>query len=190
MPSHRTDEQRQKDFEALRLKREHLSWEQIARRMGWSQGSVAARAVSRALSEVPTQDIEEVRKVEIERLDELAMRAKVIMLRRHYAISANGRAAVHPETGEVLEDDGPSLQALDRLLRIQERRARLLGLDAAQKYEVRTVDDLDARLSALAEQLAANDPVPETGVPVDAGQGGEAPPAGAAGDGSAADSTA
>jgi hypothetical protein len=36
----------------------------------------------------------------------------------------------------ALEDDAPVLAAVDRLLRIQERRAKLLGLDAPVRADV------------------------------------------------------
>jgi hypothetical protein len=36
----------------------------------------------------------------------------------------------HHLGGETLADDGPVLQAIDRLIRISERRAKLRGLDA------------------------------------------------------------
>ncbi|WP_188195602.1 hypothetical protein [Nonomuraea sp. SYSU D8015] len=38
--------------------------------------------------------------------------------------------------GAPLVDDGPKLAAIDRLLKIQARRAALLGLDAEKKVSV------------------------------------------------------
>jgi hypothetical protein len=54
----------------------------------------------------------------------------------------------------------PVLQAIDRLLRIQERRARLLGLDMPVKLtaQVTPVDPADIELAKLiAAAQAAND---------------------------------
>jgi len=59
-----------------------------------------------------------------------------------------GEIVRDPETGEALVDDAPVLAANDRLLRIQERRAKLLGIEAPQqiitdatvRYEVVDID--------------------------------------------------
>lgn len=58
--------------------------------------------------------------------------------------------AVHPEA----EASGDSLKAVDRVLKIQERRAKLLGIDAPEKHELSgklihehlTLDELEKRL--------------------------------------------
>ena len=71
--------------------------------------------------------------MELERLDRL-YEAAVGVLERHHVTVSQGR--VVQLDGEPLPDDGPVLQAIDRLLKLQERRARLLGLDAAQKLDV------------------------------------------------------
>jgi hypothetical protein len=60
---------------------------------------------------------------------------------------------VRGEDGEPVLDDAPVLAAIDRLLRIQERRARLLGLDAPTRSRIEVVDDDVARM--LVEQLEA-----------------------------------
>jgi hypothetical protein len=78
------------------------------------------------------------------------------MLTPHYEVSASGRVATD-EDGRPLLDDKPKLAAIDRLLKIQDRRAKLLGLDSAQKVEVLTLDALDAERQRLVEQLAAYD---------------------------------
>ena len=45
------------------------------------------------------------------------------------------------------------LAAIDRLLRVQERRAKLLGLDAPAKSDVRVTDVLDEQIQQLAAEL-------------------------------------
>ena len=61
--------------------------------------------------------------------------------------------------GEPLVDDGPVITAGLALLRVMERRAKYLGLDAPVKsrVEVITEDVIDAELAALARQVAEND---------------------------------
>ena len=68
-----------------------------------------------------------VKKVDVDERPDIAERF-------HVAIS-NGRVVYQGEN--PVKDDGPALQAIDRLLKIQERRARLIGLDAPVKHEVR-----------------------------------------------------
>jgi hypothetical protein len=173
----RTHEQRQIDAEALRLRSNGATYAYIAQRIGWANAGVARTAVLRALAECPYEAAEEVRRLEEARLDRLwtFMEAK---LAKKYKTVSDGRVVVDPDTGEVLEDDGPHFQAVDRLLKIMDRRARLLGLDAAQKYEVRTVDDVDAKLTDLAAALAENDARDTPGLHQDAGPAGESAPAG------------
>jgi hypothetical protein len=111
-----------------------------------------------------------VRELEIERLDRMQLLVLAILEREHYVIS-DGRV-VHrtDEHGEKipLQDSGPALAAIDRLLKIQERRARLLGLDAAMKVDATvtetTQQDLElidmvnaakAKAAAAEEELKA-----------------------------------
>lgn len=79
--------------------------------------------------------------------------AAMEVLEREHVTVSNGRV-VSLDDGTPLPDDGPVLQAIDRLLRIQERRARLLGLDAPVKRDLTLTDERTARIEALAEELA------------------------------------
>ena len=69
-----------------------------------------------------------------------------------------------PDRRELL-DDGPVLQAVDRLLKIADRRAKLLGLDAPKRVEVSDgTPDLDAAVRELEAELtrrADGQPVPD-----------------------------
>lgn len=107
--------------------------------------------------------------LEAEELDAIRRSAWDVIGRQHLHVGASGRVSVHPETEQPLEDDAPILQALSVLLRTQDRRARLLGLDSAQKLEMRTeVVTLDAIDAALAELRAQQDklpPAPRSGIP-------------------------
>ena len=86
----------------------------------------ATAAVKRALMEVVREPAEQVRALELDRLDLLYRTALGVMARSHPMVQ-NGRV-VRDEEGRSVEDSGPRLAAVDRLLRIQERRARLLGV--------------------------------------------------------------
>lgn len=131
-------------------------WEEL----GYSSRGHATKDFSRIFEQQITEQrasVEVYREMELTRLDQLTLEAINVLRTRHYAITPSGKVGRHPDTNEVLVDDGPTLAAIDRLLKIQARRARLLGLDAPQKMEVLTLDAIDARIDELNEQLAALD---------------------------------
>lgn len=160
----------QRDAEACQLRQRGMSYPQIAKALGYSEASHASQAVARALRATVEEPAAEVRKTELARLDDMYRAALEVLERMHVTVS-QGRVVQHrvagtgtwdPETRTWVDaewvdlaDDAPVLQAIDRLLKIQERRARLLGLDAPVKHEVRNVDALDAEIEQLVARLAA-----------------------------------
>lgn len=143
---------------ALRLKRR--PYREIYAELGYKSPYAASRDFNRALEEnlvAVRTSVEVYREAELLELDDLAVIAHKVMDTIHYAHGSGGRVVCHPVTGDALVDDGPRLAAMDRLLRIQDRRAKLLGLDAATKFEVLTIDALDAEAARLNAELAALD---------------------------------
>lgn len=133
-------------------------YEDIYEELGYASRSAASRDFNRALEGNIAEaraSMEVYREAELMRLDQLTITAMRVLTTRHYAVTASGKVARHPDTDDVLEDDGPTLAAIDRLLKIQDRRAKLLGLDAPQKLEVLTIDAIDAAIADLNTQLAA-----------------------------------
>ena len=103
--------------EALDLRRSGLSFEQIGERLGITR-QAAYKHVSKALdklAEESSDSADKLRALELERLDKLLLGC--------YADAATG-----------------DLRAVDRALRIIERRAKLLGLDAPSKIASTTPD--------------------------------------------------
>jgi hypothetical protein len=100
-----TVEQVKRERDALELRRAGLDYAAIAQRLNFANKGSAHKAVSRALQRTNADVAEDLRSMEADRLDRL-------------------QAAMW----------GPALQgsaaAVDRVLRIMERRAKLLGLDA------------------------------------------------------------
>ncbi len=141
---------------ALQLRQAGASLTQIGEHLGVSE-SRACRIVQDALAAVVREPADEVRQLELARLDQLWVEATKVLRRTHITVS-NGRVAIDPRTEQPLEDDGPVLNAIDRLLKIQERRAKLLGLDAPSKLTVLTEDAVDAEIRRLVAEVAAEDP--------------------------------
>ena len=151
---------RENDARALEFRRRGLSYEQISAQMEWRSPSSAHESVQRALADSAREASEEVRQIEAARLDELTRTLMRVLATKHYVVSvASGVVAKHPETGQPLQDDAPVIQAVAGLVRISERRAKLLGLDAPARarVEVITEDVVDAELAELARRVAEND---------------------------------
>lgn len=107
--------------EALSLRLVGLSYDAIAERLGFANRSGAFRAVQAALKKTLQEPADELRTLELERLDS--------MLLPMMAQAKKGNQG-----------------AVDRVLRIMERRAKLLGLDAPTKQEIRVPDGVETRV--------------------------------------------
>ncbi|HTF49381.1 MAG TPA: hypothetical protein VK735_18220 [Pseudonocardia sp.] len=117
---------------ALLARQQGHSWAEVARVAGYSSAGGAHSAAMQALRDIPREAADELRKVELETLNEMQ-----VALRRKL-------------------DEKPSAFLVDSILRIMERRSKLLGLDAplAIRTEVVTVDAVDAEIQRLEAQLA------------------------------------
>lgn len=139
---------------AVQLKIEGADYATIAAELGYSDQAAAHKDITRALEAAVTQQhkaVEILRQEELMRLDLLWVEVWAVLKREHVTVS-NGRL-VRGEDGRPLRDDGPILQAVDRLQRILERRAKYLGLDAPTKHEVLTLDAIDRAIQELNAEL-------------------------------------
>jgi predicted DNA-binding protein (UPF0251 family) len=122
-------------IKSLRLRQRGLTYAQIGETLGVSS-KTAYRDVKKELEKIQktcAEEAELVREIELRRLDELWSVANVVAL--------NG-----------------DLKAIDRCLRIQERRAKLLGLDAAESVAVRHSGEITTWLDlyAVADRAQPN----------------------------------
>jgi len=145
--------------------------DQIARQLGLSVSQVRhdiERTLKHRTAELGAA-VEDLRSLEAEKLDAMERVAWKVLGKPHYAVSATGNVARHPDTKEVLIDDGPTLQAISSLLRIQERRAKLLGLDQPTRsaVEVTTIDSAtaSAEIARVFSQLVQGRPGSPAGYP-------------------------
>jgi hypothetical protein len=146
-------------------------WQEIADALGYDSRSSASKDVQRAMQQAIVElqpPLEELRQLELERLDaeldrlnDLYAQVEAILRREHVTIQ-HGHVVLLNE--QPILDFAPVLAAADRLLRIEdarrkngERRAKLLGLDQAQRVEVLTIDAIDQQLRQLNAELAALD---------------------------------
>lgn len=135
------------DAEAARLRASGCSYAEIAKRQGCSV-STAHQRVARAIAAVPVEAVEELRQVELARLDTLIAKAFEVLNASHPLVS-NGRRF------DDLEDAAPILGALRELRALSESRRKLLGLDAParQTVTVITEDVVDAAIRQLEAEL-------------------------------------
>lgn len=94
---------------AVKLRAQKLTYDEIAKRCGYSSKAACHVAVQRELDRTITANIEEYRREELSMLDQLHSEAWLLAMDR---------------------DNKNRTFAMDRVLAIAERRARLLGLDA------------------------------------------------------------
>jgi predicted transcriptional regulator len=137
-PSRITPDVLEKEAQVLKLRRVGFTFDLIAKELGYSHASGAQKAYVNACKRIVRSDVEEIRKEEQDRLD--------------IAQTAIWQG--------VLRGDVPSVSAL---IRIMERRARLLGLDMPTKQQIEvtntdgnTIDAEVARLVALLDSGKAS----------------------------------
>jgi hypothetical protein len=148
-------EVRERRERAIRLKTTGSNWARIARELGYPNGGVAQRDTlfelerrRRELRGLLDGQLE----LELEKLDALEGLMWGIIARKHVVIQ-HGKVVLDPRNQELILDPAPQMQATDRILRIQERRAKFLGLDAAFKVDMKVSDELDVKIEELLEQM-------------------------------------
>jgi hypothetical protein len=161
MPARRSRaEVADREVRAIDMRRNGATYDQIGQQLGIST-SGAAQIVKRVLDRHVTEALPDVRKLELDRLDQLQLAALLVLRREHWLVQA-GKVVID-QAGLPMRDDGPTLAAIDRLVRIGESRRRLLGVDAPVRHEVKffTVDELDSQIAELEQQLALHDRNPQ-----------------------------
>lgn len=116
----------QKRSEALALRRQGHSWEDIAKRVGFKDGGRAAASVRDHIGKLATEDVPAVMQIELQRLDEMQR-----------ALS------------DDIADGNP--RSIEVALKVMAARSELLGLN---DYERRMAAAAEARV-AVDAQLAS-----------------------------------
>ena len=110
----------EKTLKALELRKRGMNYTQIGEKLGCARNTACRYVLSELenLADKCREEAVQVRDLELHRLDELYLIA-------YHAIS-----------------DGNDLAGIDRCLRIMERRAKLLRIDAAAKVDVQGLVDI------------------------------------------------
>ena len=126
-----------KEIKVLELRRAGLTWQRIAEETGYADHTGAYAAYKRAIKRTMQQPADELREAELDRIDRLQL-------------------ALWPK---AMKGDNASINTIVRLM---ERRARLLGLDTPIKIQQDITtwtgdDSIDRAVRDLAALLTAND---------------------------------
>lgn len=171
-PSHRAMVA-QRRAKAIELKNRGLSWQQVAEQMqpayndseGNPSAAFACVDVTRALKQANKElamGLEEYREAARMRLDGLRRQVFAVLARPHYVLY-QGEIVNGPD-GQPLKDDGVILAAVDRLMRIEERQAKIDGTDASEKLTIALDRRVDEETTVVVESiLAAFNALPELG---------------------------
>lgn len=143
---------------AIQMRLDGAHYAEIATALGYRSRGAAVQDVQRALVDLTAEPTAELRALEVGRLDDMYVAVMGVLRREHITVS-HGHIVEIPDPDnegakKPLIDDGPVLAAVDRLLKIQERRAKLLGLDAPTKVTVITDAALDEEEARLAAEIA------------------------------------
>lgn len=132
----------QRRTKAVAMRVHGATWQQVADECGYADRGSACTDIRRFREETRTESeekLEELRALEVDRLDMLIRKASEILERQHLVIQGGKvvrlgglDATGEPvdELGEAVVDDGPTLQAIDRIAKLSESRRKLLGIDA------------------------------------------------------------
>ena len=148
----RHEKTKRRDAEAAKLRVRGHTYQHIADQLGFASPGGAHDAVSRSLAESVRLPFEQQRELALNQLDQLACEAWRIVQDPHCVVSAGKVMTV---AGTPVLDPRPVLEALAVLVRIEERKARLLGLDAPRKTAVGVIteDVVDAEIARLQGEL-------------------------------------
>ncbi|MHA6764697.1 hypothetical protein [Streptacidiphilus sp. PAMC 29251] len=140
-------------------RRKKIPYSTFYAELGYPSVQAATKDFTRTLqAAVAGQDaeLEVYREEQLIELEYLAEEIHEIFRGEHFHVSASGRIAADPVTGEPLLDKSPNLAAADRLLKINAQVSKLRGLDQAVKIEgAFTVEALNRAIVDAQEQLAA-----------------------------------
>lgn len=125
--------------EAIQLRLQYRTWNEIADLLGWGHRTTAHVAVKRELERrraAMDDSLDELRTREFDRLETLGREALRVLEKDHLVVNA-GRVVFFGPDGQErpLLDDGPKLAAINTLVKVSESLRKLLGLDAPGKVD-------------------------------------------------------
>ena len=144
-----------REIRAVQLRAAGADYNEIARALNYSNRSGAFKAVRRALQRWGSEAVEELRILELQRLDTITKKLWPAIV---------GRTARDLGDGVTEPAVEPSREAMNLYLKVSQRRAKLLGLDAPTMLDLtgpesetagdRTVADVERFQHLIAAMMA------------------------------------
>ena len=116
--------------EVVRLRAQGLTWDQVAERTGYANGSSALKAWRAAIKQVPDLAVKEIRAAERERLSEMDAVLADIVAHPPAKTTAIGKTVIDPDTGETVRDMTAVIAAVRERRQVGESLRRLVSADA------------------------------------------------------------
>lgn len=148
----RSPDTAERDAKAARLRAEGKTYQQIADALELSDKGHAHQCVSRALTAIVREPAEQLRAIMLERLREAYTVARDIMMATHFAHS--GGKVVYDADMKPVTDPGPRLSAVDKVINVLGREAKLLGLDAPTQVSIMTLEQVQAEIARLEGEVS------------------------------------
>lgn len=139
-----------RDAEALRFRAQGWTYLRIAHEMGYTDQSGARKAVQRAMDRAPLEVEREAKALILSDLHAMKQAAWQVLESNHIVIS-QGRIVTLDDA--PIPDDAPVLDAIDRIVKINQEMAKIYGLYAPSRSRIEVVDEDIAQ--ALVAELEA-----------------------------------
>lgn len=153
------------DAEAALLRSEGMTFVDIGKRQGVHHITAKNRA-TRGLRAIPAETVAEQRAIQQQQIDFMYNEALKVLRHKHIVVN-NGVVIIDPHTGEPLLDTEPILRSIQVMLKVQDRRARLFGLDAPSRALVMSANEeaVDRQIRILLEESGQYGQTPVGGSP-------------------------
>jgi hypothetical protein len=129
-------ERLERDLANVNLRRSGVAWDAIATQLGYADAGHAHRRFMAVMAAYPREDVDQARQVELDRLDQIQ----------------------HAIWAQCLDTESKNQHwAIDRMLKLSDQRARLLGLNAPVRQEISVLSEsvVDKAIRELQAQMQA-----------------------------------
>jgi hypothetical protein len=150
-------DQRAGDAVTFRI-RDGLTYRQIGEKLGISAQAAHVAHRKGCAMHLPKEEVFEARRAALEKYDRWEQECLAVLARNHPLVNFGKVVA-------GVNDDGPKLQAIDRLVKIERRRAEILGYDSPKRRQLTVIseDVVDAEIRRLEEELGKTPSMDEAG---------------------------
>ncbi len=137
--------------EVVRLRAQGLTWDQVAERVGYANGSSALKAWRVAIKQTPDLAVKEIRAAERERLGQMDAELARIIANPPAKTTAIGKTVTDPDTGLIVRDQQVVVASIRARLAVGESYRKLTNADVPAA----TAPLVDARSLTIITEVRA-----------------------------------